>query len=449
MQWIRLDISWANTERSPGSYDAANLAMTDHALELAEEAGAQVIMAVSETPQWASGASNPNTPPVDAADYADFMRDMAARYNGRVVAWEVWNEPNHPRFWNPAPDAAGYARLLTAAYPAVKAGDPAAKVLFGGIAHNDYEYLEDVYAADPGIGDSFDVMATHPYTAGGQAPAEVDRDEAGRMTTTSFRAFGEVRDVMRDHGDLQPIWLTEFGWSTNSDVQHPLGGVTEAQQADYLAQAFELLEATPYVEVAIVYNFRNNYWADDADNWEDQLGLLRTDFSPKPAYAVFKDYSAPSGDPQPPAEQAAVQAQVAEAAPAVLPAALPPASLHARRPVTLFVRREGSRTASIARAGAGLVTFRVHGRLDPARGGRCPHRGQAARRRYLAAGTHRTRRCARLAIQHHGRDPPRRASPRRSRLQRRRRVGARATRHRARLIQRASKRSSRWSPRSS
>ena len=406
-------------------------------------------MAVSETPQWASGASNPNTPPVDAADYADFMRDMAARYNGRVVAWEVWNEPNHPRFWNPAPDPAGYARLLTAAYPAVKAGDPAAKVLFGGIAHNDYEYLEDVYAADPGIGDSFDVMATHPYTAGGQSPADVDRDEAGRMTTTSFRAFGEVRDVMRDHGDLQPIWLTEFGWSTNSNVQHPLGGVTEAQQADYLAQAFELLEATPYVEVAIVYNFRNNYWADDADNWEDQLGLLRTDFSPKPAYAVFKDYGAPSGDPQPPAEQAAVQARgrggrprgTAGGAAAGEPAC-PPAG-HALRAPPGFAHGE-HRTRR--RRPGDLPRARATG---PCPRRSCPHRGQAARRRYLAAGTHRTRRCARLAIQHHGRDPPRRAPPRRSRLQRRRRVGARATRLRARLIQRASKRSSRWSPRSS
>jgi polysaccharide biosynthesis protein PslG len=380
VQWIRLDISWANTERSPGAYDADSLAMTDHALELVEGTGAKVIMAVSETPRWASGSSNPNTPPHDSGEYASFIQDMAARYAGRVAGWEVWNEPNHPRFWNPTPDPAGYARLLKAAYPAVKAGDPGATVVFGGIAHNDYEYLEDVYAADPDIGDSFDVMATHPYTAGGQSPAVVDRTETGRMTSTSFLAFEEVHDVMLAHGDDRPIWLTEFGWSTNSDVSHPLGGVTEDVQASHLGLAFELLEESAYVEVAVVYNFRNNFWAGDADNWEDQLGLLRTDFSPKPAYNVFKQYSPPSGRQQPPpAEPPVVLPGPAQAPPPVLQV-VPPAAPPAANPsgprrsgsITLSVRRLDSPIASLARtgAGAGRTSFRLNGRLSAATDGR-------------------------------------------------------------------------------
>lgn len=288
VQWLRLDISWRKTERIEGSYYAPELEMTDHAMDLAEQAGAKVIMAVSETPAWASGSTANNAPPRDMADFADFVHAMALRYQGRVAAWEIWNEPNHPRFWNPAPNAAEYAQLLKAAAPAVRSADPAAKVMFAGLAHNDYRYLEQVYAAEPQIGDSFDIMATHPYTASGQSPDIVSRGLDGRMTTMTFRAYEEVRKVMADHGDTKPIWLTEFGWSTNSEILHPLGGVTEAIQALYLERAFEIIAEVPYVEVAIVYNFRNNYWADDADTWEDQLGLLRTDFSPKPAYEVFK-----------------------------------------------------------------------------------------------------------------------------------------------------------------
>ena len=310
VQWIRLDISWRTTERTQGVYNAAELAITDHAMNLAEQAGAKIIIAVSETPAWASGSTQINTPPRDMADYARFIHDMALRYKGRVAAWEIWNEPNHPRFWNPAPNAAQYAQMLKAAAPAVRSADPAAKVLFAGLAHNDYPYLQDVYAAAPDIGDSFDVMATHPYTASGQAPAIITRNTDGRMTTTSFRAYEEVRAVMTAHGDTKPIWFTEFGWSTNSQTLHPLGGVSETTQALHLADAFQIIATVPYIEVAIVYNLRNNYWANDADNWEDQLGLLRTDFTPKPAYTVFAAATSATGVPT------AVLEELRDAAPA-------------------------------------------------------------------------------------------------------------------------------------
>ena len=45
------------------------------------------------------------------------------------------------------------------------------------------------------------------------------------------------------------------------------------------------MQQDPYVQVAMLYELRNNFWANDADNWEDQLGLYTTGWSPKPAYA--------------------------------------------------------------------------------------------------------------------------------------------------------------------
>ena len=368
VQWIRLDISWRKTERSEGVYDAGELAMTDHAMELAEQTGAKIIMAVSETPAWASGSTQINAPPRDNADFASFVGDIVTRYKGRVAAWEIWNEPNHPRFWNPSPDAGQYARLLQAAAPAVRAADPAAKVLFAGLAHNDYDYLQQVYAAQPTIGDSFDVMATHPYTKSGQSPAIVDRRLDGRMTPTSFLAFHEIRDVMADHGDDKPIWLTEMGWSTNSQILHPLGGVSEAVQASHLALAFTLLETVSYVEVAVVYNFRNNYWANDADNWEDQLGLLRTDFTPKPAYHVFAALGRSATAPAPPP---AAPTATPNDAPAPAPAAAPVAPAAPTETssaaddtpeVTLRVKR--------LHRSSQRLSLRVSGRLSEAADGR-------------------------------------------------------------------------------
>lgn len=389
LQWIRLDISWRQMERTQGSYAEDTLAMTDRSVALAENLGAKIIMSVSETPTWASGSAELNAPPLDAADYGRFVGDMTERYRGRVAAWEIWNEPNHPRFWKPTPDPAGYAKLLQAAAPEVRAADPAAKVMFGGLAHNDYDYLEDVYAAAPDIGKSFDVMATHPYTATGQSPDVVTRGLDGRITKTSFLGFKELRDVMAAHGDERPIWLTEFGWSTNSNVLHPLGGVSETVQAAHLALAFQLLEAIPYVEVAVVYNFRNNYWAGDADTWEDQLGLLRTDFSPKPAYWVFRDYRAPTMPTEQPQRDEPQPAEAPVAAPGQEPRPAPaPASAHALAPepgptpaptplvrtsapadMSLSVRRVGTRKTRTGRAGQ-KVTLQVRGTLSLPRRGR-------------------------------------------------------------------------------
>ncbi len=210
------------------------------------------------------------------------MRYLTDQYGDYVDAWEIWNEQNIARFWPGGPDPAAYAGLLKAAYPAVKAGDPSSKVLFGGLSQNDYAFVEAAYAA--GAKGSFDVMATHPYACA--SPEAINRRANGRMTKGSFPAYRELRASMLARGDAKPIWFTEFGWSTTSKAC----GVSEATQADYLRRAFKYVEQDPYVEVATWYDFRNNFFDHDADESEAQYGLLRTDFSEKPAYRAFKAY---------------------------------------------------------------------------------------------------------------------------------------------------------------
>jgi hypothetical protein len=90
---------------------------------------------------------------------------------------------------------------------------------------------------------------------------------------------------MLGHGDDKPVWFTEFGWSTTSQ---PGWGVSAQQQADYTKLAYQCMQQDSYVQVAVLYILRNNYWANDADDWEDQLGLVTTNWSHKPAYDAFK-----------------------------------------------------------------------------------------------------------------------------------------------------------------
>jgi hypothetical protein len=284
--WVRLTMSWADVEQTKGAY--SSLSRYDTAITKAQSSGARIVITVYQSPAWASGQTNPESPPADPQDYANFMRFAAARWGDKVDAWEIWNEQNSAAFWSTGPDPARYATLLKAAYPAVKVADPTALVVYGGVSHNDYRFIERSYAAEPNLGDYYNVMATHPYpTPANLSPTQTWLESDGRLAVRSFPAYREIRAVMLANGDDKPMWLTEFGWATTTLAGL---GVSEATQAAYFELAMECLEQDPYVELAVWYIYRNHAWAQNADTWLDQLGLVRTDFSRKSAYDAFKSY---------------------------------------------------------------------------------------------------------------------------------------------------------------
>jgi hypothetical protein len=297
-KWVRLTFDWSKLEKSRGSYDSATLATWDRAVSLSRQAGTRVVADVYNTPGWASSNGSVGGAPTNNSDFANTMSFLANRYRGQVQAWEIWNEENTQRFWTSGPDASRYASLLRAAYPAVKAADPGATVLFGGTFGNDGGYIAAAYQA--GAKGYFDAMAVHPYS-GASPPEATDGGYAG------FPGYRGIRNLMLAWGDDKPIWLTEFGWSTTSAANGVgYGAAGEATQADYLTRAYRLTDEDPYVQVAIWYNFRNNFWNKDANGWEYQCGLLYTTFAPKRSYAAFKSYV--PGAYVPPVASAAAQA---------------------------------------------------------------------------------------------------------------------------------------------
>jgi hypothetical protein len=285
--WTRVVISWHDMEPNQGSYSSSLLSATDNAVNLSQARGIHVLINFVDAPTWATGSSANSTPPRNNADFAHFVSDMVTRYRGKAEGYEIWNEQNTNRFWSTGVNAGQYANLLKDSYGAVKAADPAAKVVFGGLARNDYNFVNDAYSAVPNLGSYYDVMATHPYPdwSLNGAPDQTLRNGDGRIGIQSFNGYREVRQVMLGHGDDKPIWFTEFGWSTWS------GGVSQATQAAYTTLAMKCVEQDPYVQIAFLYNLRNNYWANNADTWDDQLGITNVDFSQKLAYSAFKTYT--------------------------------------------------------------------------------------------------------------------------------------------------------------
>lgn len=343
-KWVRLNVEWSATEPTQGSYNTWMLAHYDRAVDVARASGQKVLMLASTSPNWASGSADKQAPPTNPATYAAFLQFLANRWGAKIDAWEVWNEPNYSRFWPGGADPTAYTALLKASYVALKTQNPAAMVVFGGPSLNDYKFIEGAYAA--GAKGYFDVMSVHPYSCA-KSPETVSRDASDRITSNSFTGYREVRASMLARGDDKPIWFTEFGWSTTTQEC----GVSEAKQADYLTRAMKLIEQDRYVQVALWYNLRNNYWTHDGDDVESRYGLTRTDYSHKPSYGAFKAYahSAPSSTPPAPSQ---ISINVAPVVTLTAPAA---GSIFRN---TLKLRAAASDDRGVAR-----VEFRLDGQL--------------------------------------------------------------------------------------
>ena len=95
---------------------------------------------------------------------SDFWREHPELPYRPIRVWEIWNEPNLRRFWGGRrPDPVEYRRVLAAGRAGLRAADPQARIVSGGLAwrHDGGRYLASV------LGDGgaclLDAAAIHPY----------------------------------------------------------------------------------------------------------------------------------------------------------------------------------------------------------------------------------------------------------------------------------------------
>jgi Cellulase (glycosyl hydrolase family 5) len=295
VKWVRGFVPWTTFEPDPGHLNESQVSALESGLASLPK-GTKVILDVVNTPQWESGSANPVMPPSNPADYARFVGIMAKRLKGRVDAWEIWNEEDDSSWWASGPNPSAYTALLKAAYPAIKTADPSATVVLGGLTGNDYEFLSQLYA--DGAKGSFDAVGVHTDTACDiGSPYEILRNSRTdpRINRWSFLGYRTIHEVERANGDNSPIWMTELGWDTSSQVCNmgawagqKAGGVSPEQQATYLSQAYHCLDEDPYVQVGIWYGLQET---EPFGSPIGSYGLLTSNLVPKPAYKALADYS--------------------------------------------------------------------------------------------------------------------------------------------------------------
>jgi polysaccharide biosynthesis protein PslG len=279
---IRIDANWRWVQYGgPQSFDWT---MLDRVVRSARNARMSVDLIVEGCPQWAAppGRSSDAWPqPASAPRFAVWAADVARRYAPEGVKFfEIWNEPNDTKFWQPSANPAFYTRMLADSYRAIKKVDPSAFVIAGDLAPvnsrggslRPMTFLRDIYA--DGAKPYFNAVSIHPYCY----PALPDTYEPWSAWSQMSQTSPSLRSVMRRYGDARkPLWLTEFGAPSSGPA-----GVGANGQAAELREAIALAKSTSWIGAIFIYT-----WQDAGTNtraYGDWFGLLTYRGREKAAY---------------------------------------------------------------------------------------------------------------------------------------------------------------------
>lgn len=301
--WVKQKFPWREIEGiEKGQFDWYR---ADYIVNETERAGLKLIVRLDQQPYWSEPADNQwqeNGPPGNLADFGDYCGAVAARYRGRIGAYQVWNEPNLTREWgNRPPDPAAYTALLRACYTAIKAADPDAIVVSAGLAPTgtnsaeampDTDFLQGMY--DAGATAYFDVLGVNApgYKAPPElSPADAEAPEYGGGRWFAFRHVEDLRALMVANGDgRKQVAVLELGWTLDQvNPDYAWHAVDEATQAAYLVGAYQYAAAhwRPWVGLMTTIYIADWEWTPQDEQW--WWAIVLPDGTPRPAYYALRD----------------------------------------------------------------------------------------------------------------------------------------------------------------
>ncbi|MGH3104825.1 MAG: hypothetical protein ACRDN6_12095 [Gaiellaceae bacterium] len=299
----------------------ADRAFLDRSLPQAAARGVGVVFSVYPARAAAIAAT-----PGSSAQFTQFLQLLARTYP-QVREFIVGNEPNQPRFWQPQfnPDgspasAAAYQDLLARSYDALKAVDPAIRVVGVGLSErgNDnprapsnvstspIRFLRNLGAAYRASGRTaplMDELALHPYP---ESPAD-PMLKAYAWPSAGVANIDRIKQAVWDafNGTAQPtvedgltLRISEIGWQvavTPSAAGAYTGAETvavtdEARQASIYGELVRHVACDPAVSSLFFFGL-----VDESPLDRFQAGLMRADGTRRASYDAVKEALAATG----------------------------------------------------------------------------------------------------------------------------------------------------------
>jgi hypothetical protein len=306
---------------------AYNWSIYDRLVRYAATYHVKVVFSILFTPAWANGGKARTVAPTDPKELQRFAFAAATRYSGYylppswqqqpslapptsplpvVTLWTAWNEPNNPIWLSPQYVRSGgkwviesaiqYAKICNAVYQGVHTAlittnepIPGEQVACGvtgpkgndapGTARASVDPISFLVAAKKAGMENFDVYAHHPYYAApnespsyvpsGKQKRRIQLGNIGTLLTTLTKLYGPKH-----------LWITEYGYQTNPPDR--TFGVTYAQQAAWLTQAYSIARRNPRIDMMLWFLIKDE---PSLGGW--QSGLETVSGKKKPAWRSF------------------------------------------------------------------------------------------------------------------------------------------------------------------
>ena len=256
-KWERLEFLQYQFVRGDGNYD---FSFYDRLYEIAERHGLSPLGMLSHF--WP-----PKSPQFCQQGYdnqVEAFRALASHFKGRIRHWEIWNEP-----WGTwSAPMTNYFKLVDRIFEVAKEVDPGNTVIACSAGGLEPRFVKaEFIEAEKAPNARFDALSIHPYRG--------EPEEGGVLAD-----IGAVAGKSPNGR----VWITEIGWPTSGKwVQ------SEIDQAAYYARFLMTAAGSGKVHSIFGYDL-----VDDGFNpleRENHFGIVRRDFTPKPAYrAVAKVY---------------------------------------------------------------------------------------------------------------------------------------------------------------
>jgi hypothetical protein len=309
----RVNLLWAHT-MPESQFNARNkpaainydFTRFDQLVDQAARNGVRIHLSLTgPAPRWANAKRatarrawyKPN-----ATEFGKFAAVVADHFQGRVDRYSIWNEPNWKTWLGPLTSGpALYRQLYVKGYAAIKAADPAAKVLIGetapfskrGWSTSPLAFLRGVTCVNtkyrrtrscPKL--KADGYAHHPYDFAHAPNYRYPGDDNVTIGTLSrlTRALDKLSraGVLRKNGGgRMPLYLTEYGYFASGHRALP-----KKTRSRYLQQAYSLALKNPRVKSQLQYLLVSPPRTQRASFFD--LGLVNTGGTRNAGYNALK-----------------------------------------------------------------------------------------------------------------------------------------------------------------
>jgi hypothetical protein len=272
---IRSNVSWAyiaprpHSRRRPSTV-TYNFGGVDALVNAAAARGIKVQLALTgPVPAWATGNHRLGPYRPNARLFAQFAREAALHFKGRVDRYSIWNEPNHVGWLAPLKrQATQYRSLYLSGWRSIKAVDRTAQVLIGETApfprgnnsQSPLKFLRQITCTNkryrpvrrcPRL--FADGFAHHPYDF--DHPPSYRYPGADNVTigtlgrlTTALNKLQRARRLSTSRGGRLDLYLTEYGYFGSGKRR-----VSDSRRGAYLVKAFRIAQRNRRVRQMLQY----------------------------------------------------------------------------------------------------------------------------------------------------------------------------------------------------